>query len=155
MAESKSFSVTIKWSGSEYVVENIEPSWTVLQLKQQICKQTGVLPERQKLLGLKYKGKVPGDDIKVSLLSLKPNAKVMMMGTREENLASVLASSSEKDGGDVINDFDIEEEEILIENRDEYLAKIARRVKEYEVKVLNEPRSGKKLLVLDVDYTLF
>ena len=31
--------------------------------------------------------------------------------------ASVLASSSEKDGGDVINDFDIEEEEILIENR--------------------------------------
>lgn len=32
------------------------------------------------------KGKVPGDDIKVSLLSLKPNAKVMMMGTREENL---------------------------------------------------------------------
>ena len=39
--------------------------------------------------------------------------------------------------------------------RDEYLAKIARRVKEYEVKVLNEPRSGKKLLVLDVDYTLF
>jgi hypothetical protein len=32
------------------------------------------------------KGKVPGDDVKVSLLSLKPNAKVMMMGTREENL---------------------------------------------------------------------
>lgn len=31
--------------------------------------------------------------------------------------ASVLASSSEKDGGDVVNDFDIEEEEILIENR--------------------------------------
>ena len=31
--------------------------------------------------------------------------------------ASVLASSSEKDGGDVINDFDIEEEEIMIENR--------------------------------------
>ena len=39
--------------------------------------------------------------------------------------------------------------------RDEYLAKIARRVKEYEIKVLNEPRAEKKLLVLDVDYTLF
>ena len=39
--------------------------------------------------------------------------------------------------------------------RDEYLAKIARRVKEYQIKVLNEPRDGKKLLVLDVDYTLF
>ncbi len=56
MAESKNLSLTIKWSGNEYVIENIEPSWTVLQLKQQICTQTCVLPERQKLLGLKYKG---------------------------------------------------------------------------------------------------
>ena len=30
-----------------------------------------------------------------------------------------------------------------------------KRVKSYEVKVLNEPRPGKKLLVLDIDYTLF
>ena len=56
MAESENLSLTIKWSGNEYVVKNIDPSWTVLQLKQQIHKQTGVLPERQKLLGLKYKG---------------------------------------------------------------------------------------------------
>ena len=35
------------------------------------------------------------------------------------------------------------------------MAKIARRVKEYKINVLNEPRPGKKLLVLDVDYTLF
>lgn len=30
-----------------------------------------------------------------------------------------------------------------------------RRIKDYEVKKLNDPRPGKKLLVLDVDYTLF
>ena len=30
-----------------------------------------------------------------------------------------------------------------------------RRVREYKVDVLNEPREGKKLLVLDIDYTLF
>ena len=42
----------------------------------------------------------------------------------------MLASSSEKDGGDVINDFDIEEEEILIENRFEtaiYLRTVKRK----------------------------
>lgn len=33
--------------------------------------------------------------------------------------------------------------------------KISRRVKEYKVEILNPPREGKKLLVLDVDYTLF
>lgn len=39
--------------------------------------------------------------------------------------------------------------------REENLLKISRRVKEYKVEVLNPPREGKKLLVLDVDYTLF
>ena len=35
------------------------------------------------------------------------------------------------------------------------MEKIQRRVKDYEIKVLNEPRPDKKLLVLDIDYTLF
>lgn len=39
--------------------------------------------------------------------------------------------------------------------REENLAKIARRVKDYKVEELNPPRDGKRLLVLDVDYTLF
>ena len=39
--------------------------------------------------------------------------------------------------------------------REEFLEKIQRRVKDYEIKVLNEPRPDKKLLVLDIDYTLF
>lgn len=39
--------------------------------------------------------------------------------------------------------------------REENLAKIARRVKDYKVEEMNAPREGKRLLVLDVDYTLF
>lgn len=39
--------------------------------------------------------------------------------------------------------------------REENLAKIARRVKDYKVEEMNPPREGKRLLVLDVDYTLF
>jgi hypothetical protein len=39
--------------------------------------------------------------------------------------------------------------------REEYLAKIEKRIKTYTFKTLNEPRPDKKLLVLDVDYTLF
>lgn len=158
MAESggaELLTLVIKWSGKEYNIERLQQSNTILQLKQQVYEQTGVLPERQKLLGLKYKGKAAGNDVRISMLSLKRNAKIMMMGTREENLVNVLQSSADKDGSEVINDFDIDEDEILIENRDEYLAKINRRVKEYKFNVLSEPRPGKKLLVLDVDYTLF
>ena len=54
--ENPEISVTVKWSGKEYVVEAILKSLTVTDLKQKINELTGVKPERQKLLGLKCKG---------------------------------------------------------------------------------------------------
>jgi len=39
--------------------------------------------------------------------------------------------------------------------REEYLAKIEKRIKTYDFQILNEPRPEKLLLVLDIDYTLF
>ena len=48
-----------------------------------------------------------------------------------------------------------EKQVLLCVSREENLAKIARRVKDYKVEELNPPREGKRLLVLDVDYTLF
>ncbi|XP_017347269.1 ubiquitin-like domain-containing CTD phosphatase 1 isoform X2 [Ictalurus punctatus] len=148
-----SLSVIIKWGGQEYSISALSEDDTVLDLKQSIKSLTGVLPERQKLLGLKIRGKPADDGTKLGLLKLKPNTKIMMMGSREESLEDILAPPPESD--DVINDFDIEEEVIEVENREENLAKIARRVKEYKVEELNPPREGKRLLVLDVDYTLF
>ncbi|XP_041049688.1 ubiquitin-like domain-containing CTD phosphatase 1 isoform X2 [Carcharodon carcharias] len=148
-----SVSIIIKWSGQEYPVTKLTEEDTVLDLKETIKTLTGVLPERQKLLGLKIKGKAAEDDVKLGVLKLKPNTKIMMMGSREECLEEVLAPPPDND--DVVNDFDIEEDVIEVENREENLAKIARRVKDYKVEVLNQPREGKKLLVLDVDYTLF
>ncbi|GLD70599.1 ubiquitin-like domain-containing CTD phosphatase 1 isoform X2 [Lates japonicus] len=148
-----SVSVIIKWGGQEYSISSLSEEDTVMDLKQSIKTLTGVLPERQKLLGLKVKGKPAEDEVKLGSLKLKPNTKIMMMGTREESLEEVLAPPPEND--DVVNDFDIEEEVIEVENREENLAKIARRVKDYKVEELNPPREGKRLLVLDVDYTLF
>ncbi|KAG7263889.1 hypothetical protein CRUP_034228 [Coryphaenoides rupestris] len=148
-----SVSVIIKWGGQEYSIRSLSEEDTVMDLKQSIKSLTGVLPERQKLLGLKVKGKPAEDLVKLGSLKLKPNTKIMMMGTREEGLEEVLAPPPEND--DVVNDFDIEEEVIEVENREENLAKIARRVKDYKVEELNPPREGKRLLVLDVDYTLF
>uniref|UniRef100_M3ZE33 Ubiquitin-like domain-containing CTD phosphatase 1 n=1 Tax=Xiphophorus maculatus TaxID=8083 RepID=M3ZE33_XIPMA len=148
-----SVSVIIKWGGQEYSISSLSEEDTVMDLKQSIKSLTGVLPERQKLLGLKIKGKPAEDEVKLGSLKLKPNTKIMMMGTREESLEDVLAPPPDND--DVVNDFDIEEEVIEVENREENLAKIARRVKDYKVEELNPPREGKRLLVLDVDYTLF
>ena len=49
-------SMVVKWAGKEYSMENIDPEDTVLDLKVKIQTQTGVRPERQKLLNLKVKG---------------------------------------------------------------------------------------------------
>ena len=48
--------IVVKWGGDEYKIIGLKEDQTVKELKLEIQKQTGVLPERQKLLGLKYKG---------------------------------------------------------------------------------------------------
>lgn len=49
-------SLIIKWGGQEFSITTLSEEDTVLDLKQSLKGLTGVLPERQKLLGLKVKG---------------------------------------------------------------------------------------------------
>jgi len=149
---SESCNFVVKWAGNEYKIDVIA-SGTVLCLKKEIENQTSVKVNRQKLLNLKYKGKAAEDALKLSTLGLKPGFKIMMMGSLEEDIT--VATTAPENADEVVNDLDLTEEEIALENREEYTAKISKRVASYEVKKLNEPRPGKKLLVLDIDYTLF
>ncbi|XP_023227825.1 ubiquitin-like domain-containing CTD phosphatase 1 [Centruroides sculpturatus] len=77
----------------------------------------------------------------------------MMVGNLEEVIAD--ATATPDDLPVVVNDFDIEEDDVAVENKDIFLAKVEKRIREYDIKILNQPRDGKKLLVLDIDYTLF
>lgn len=56
-SEEDLVSVTVKWSGNEYVINGIDKTANVLALKNKIYQEIGVKPERQKLLGLKCKGR--------------------------------------------------------------------------------------------------
>lgn len=78
-----------------------------------------------------------------------------MVGSKEEEIANIDLDPSEIP--EVINDFDDNDnlEDIQIHNREENLIKIEKRISSYKFTILNEPREGKKLLVLDIDYTLF
>lgn len=144
--------ICVKWSGKEYDIELLEND-TVAELKNAIQKNTGVRPDRQKLLNLKLKGKSPEDDCRLSHLKLKPGFKLMMMGSLEQDIAE--AAERPVDLPEVVNDLDIEDDEVAIENQEVYLTKVQKRIKEYDIKILNPSRPDKKLLVLDIDYTLF
>lgn len=148
-----SISVVVKWAGKEYNVENIDPGESVMDLKVKIMNQTGVRPERQKLLNLKVKGKAATDEMKIGSLGLKDNFKLMMMGSLEETI--IETQKKPENLPEVINDLDIEEDEVAVQDKEINLDKIAKRVRDYEVKVLNPSRENMKLLVLDIDYTLF
>lgn len=56
MASNSVGDLVVKWSGKEYKIAGLRDTETVGDFKNAILKETGVLPERQKLLGLKYKG---------------------------------------------------------------------------------------------------
>ncbi|XP_041985205.1 ubiquitin-like domain-containing CTD phosphatase 1 [Aricia agestis] len=152
MGDLNDIKLCVKWSGKEYELPELSPSDSVAMLKIAIENATGVRPERQKLLNVKFQGKVAADNYTLSELNLKPNLKIMMMGSLEE---AIEEARTKPEVDDVVNDLDIEEEEVDIENQEVYLAKINKRVKDYKINVLNTPREGKKLLVLDIDYTLF
>jgi ubiquitin-like domain-containing CTD phosphatase 1 len=151
-----SFRVVVKWCGNEFVFDDLTDVTTLAALKQRIAEKTGVRPERQKLLGLKIKSKTEKSDESRKLIDCgaRNGMKIMMMGTREEDMVDVMSPPEELQAK-VIDDFDVEEDEVEIQHRPEYLQKIDHRVREYKINVLNESRPGKKLLVLDVDYTLF
>lgn len=171
----KEVSIIVKWCGKEYHINDLTDHDTVAVLKHEIMKQTQVIqflllffyeinielnfviqvrPERQKLLNLKYKNKFPPDDLKLSVFELKANFKLMMVGSLETDIEE--ACKKPDDTSEVLNDLEQDgEDDVPLENREVYLAKVNKRVREYQVEELNPPREGKKLLVLDIDYTLF
>ena len=147
------WTIGVKWSGQKIDISGVQAGTTVSELKQAIQAHTGVLPEGQKLLGVRFPHKTDIDALTLSELGMKNGGKIMMMGSREETIAA--AQEVPADSSDVVDDCYIKFNDIPIESRQEFLAKVDRRVKDYPIKILNEPRPGKKLLVLDVDGTLF
>jgi len=151
---SLNLELNVKWNGQDFKIQNLLPSNSVNDLKDELYKQTKVLPERQKLLGLKTKsGQMASNSTLLDDLNYKPATKIMLMGTVEEKIDDV--NKKPENLPEVVDDFDIDKEEVSIQNREEYLIKIEKRVKEYKIQILNEPRPSKKLLVLDIDYTIF
>eukprot|EP00050_Salpingoeca_kvevrii_P015925 m.51202 g.51202 ORF g.51202 m.51202 type:complete len:327 (-) comp6594_c0_seq2:24-1004(-) len=150
-AAAGDISLKVKWSGKTASF-SLPANATIVDLKQALCDEWGVLVHRQKIMGLKVRGHPAGDLDVLSDMKIKPTTTVMMMGSREEDIQGVLAEPEESE---VVDDLEWTAEAVADADREENLAKIQRRIDTYEIKIFNEPRPGKKLLVLDIDYTLY
>ncbi len=121
-------------------------------MKRCIEAETNVQPKRQKLLNVKQGPKPAADD--AALASLKMPKVVMCMGSTEASINEVVVAAEQ--APEVVDDFDVGvDEKIDVRDKEENVEKLRRRIEKYKVEPLNPPRDGKKLLVLDIDYTLF
>lgn len=160
--QTSSIGVLIKHGSAEYRIENLMLDHTIQYLKEQIEELTNVRSVRQKLFGIKAKkpGQPLTDELTLEATSCTDGMKIMMMGSQETDIQGVKQASrgclsqveDDFEIYDNIEDFDLDSR---IPKAPEYRAKIGRRVQHYKIKMLNEPRPNKKLLVLDIDYTLF
>lgn len=154
----------VMWSGSMYPVE-LPSDATVSDLKGIMWELTEVLPKRQKLIGIPRAkgGPLVTDETILSTLPLKPDQKIMLIGTREADINAVAAKSAaaESSANSVVNDLDLDVDyscdstESTICYQESNKKKLQRRLDSTSITIINEPRAGKKLLVLDLDLTLF
>ncbi|GJJ12347.1 hypothetical protein Clacol_006588 [Clathrus columnatus] len=129
-------------NGKEYSV-SLEKWDRVFDLKSALFELTNVPPERQKILGL-VKGKLPPDDVCIGDINLAFNKRFQL---KLEDLP------------DVINDLDVDfsANPAIAAN---YLAdqRNIRKIREFSQKLtinfMSPLREGKRLLVLDLDYTI-
>ena len=160
MASLPQYKVQLKWNKQDLIFD-LQGTQTLSELKSLIFEQTRILPDRQKLMGLKLKGAGPITNT-TTIDELNLASKIMLMGTPEELITEFNASKpvqpdlSEGQEEEQQDTTWIEDPDTVpLEKREEVRTKLERRIQTYQGKILNEPRPGKKLLVLDIDYTLF
>jgi ubiquitin-like domain-containing CTD phosphatase 1 len=142
-------SLTCSWKGTKYPIQ-LEQDQTISDIKELLCQITLVLPEKQKLLGL-VKGKLPLDTTTISSLGLKQGHLFNMMGTAEKDLIVEKVY-------DVVDDFlvDVEYDSGHDPSQDpSNITLVEKVITQTSIHIIHAISPKKKLLVLDLDYTLF
>ncbi|KAG6854719.1 hypothetical protein C0991_002432 [Blastosporella zonata] len=160
------------WSAKSFKLD-IADSDRVFDLKAAIHNLTRVPPERQKILGL-VKGKLPPDQDRISDLRLATGKKFTLVGTPEgdeikdpsrsqvslafKHQLLTLNLSELENLPDVVNDLDVDFSDNIaasavytIDQRN--IRKVKEATEKLSVNIIHPLRQGKKLLVLDIDYS--
>lgn len=160
-----SFTLVAKFGKERITLTQLSANTTIAQVKDLLEEETRILPKRQKLVGLLANaGGAKGvhDELPLSGLKVKGKSdgtneivhQFILMGTPEEG---IFVDPSERDDlPDVVDDFDFDfnagsHEWLQHKANGENLKKFTEHT---PVHIMNPPREGKPLLVLDLDHTL-
>jgi ubiquitin-like domain-containing CTD phosphatase 1 len=163
----KTITLIAKFAKDRITLDGLPPSTTIGQVKEMIREQTHILPKRQKLVGLVAQtGGAKGVHDKLMLSELQIKGKqpsnadriivhqFILMGTPEEEI--FVDPGEREDLPDVIDDFELD----FNAGSEQWMQHVANEenLKSFTEKtmihIMNPPRPGKPLLVLDLDHTL-
>lgn len=151
-----------KYGKQKFVLDDLIKDTTILEVKLMLQEKTRILPKRQKLVGLTAKeGGAKGvhDDLQIDFLKAKGKSKgddgqvthqFILMGTPEDDI--FVDPKDNPNIPDIIDDWDLD----LIGTPDskDTLRLLRNFTEKTKVDIMNEPREGFPLLVLDLDHTL-
>jgi ubiquitin-like domain-containing CTD phosphatase 1 len=162
-----SITLVAKFGKERITLSHLDASTTIAQVKELLQVETRILPKRQKLVGLVASGNTSGakgvhDELPLSQLKVKGKSdgtneivhQFILMGTPEDK---IFVDPHERDDlPDVVDDFELDfnagsPEWLQHKANGENLKKFTA---ETPVHIMNPPRDGKPLLVLDLDHTL-
>ncbi|PSR83039.1 hypothetical protein PHLCEN_2v5843 [Hermanssonia centrifuga] len=151
----KWISLSFTWAGKPFTLQIAETD-RVFDFKTMLHNLTKVPPERQKILGL-IKGKLPSDEVLIQDLKLVPGKKFTLVGTPQGD--EIKDPSQLEFLPDVVNDLDVDfsadpAAAAAYVNDQRNLRKIKEHTQKLEINVMYPLREGKRLLVLDIDYTI-
>jgi ubiquitin-like domain-containing CTD phosphatase 1 len=110
-AAAAGITLVAKFGKTQHVLEHLDPSTTVQEVKELLSERTRVLPKRQKLFGLSAAsgGKMTDETMLSNLKTTKRKSSgalnFILMGTPEEEM---LVDRAEEDLPDVVDDFDLD-----------------------------------------------
>jgi ubiquitin-like domain-containing CTD phosphatase 1 len=157
---SPTITLVAKYGKQRITLEELPATTTLAEVKRKLQEETRILTHRQKLVGLAaVRGGPKGlrDDLPLAELKIKGKQngtithQFILMGTPEEEMLQ-----EPDDQPDVIDDFDLDfnaGSEMWLRHvaNEDNLKKFTEKT---PVHVMNPPRPGKPLLVLDLDHTL-
>jgi ubiquitin-like domain-containing CTD phosphatase 1 len=145
----------ISFSGERHALD-VPQTYSVGDLKDEIEQLTTVRAEGQKLIGLPKAAE--GDaTLLIALTGLKRPQKIMLMGTRDADLAALQAAAAVGRAAGVVDDLeDVGEDEpdLDVHVNPAYAALVEKRLGTFKPHVVAGFRPGAHCLVLDIDYTL-
>ncbi|KAF8820004.1 HAD hydrolase, family IIID protein [Cardiosporidium cionae] len=153
-------SLHVKW-GSKAVDMFFTPAdfetFSLYDLKTKILNDFDIPLSRQRLLGISSNGAPAQETDLLSNITFKKENTFWLVGTPTEK--AFVNPSEKSDLPDVLNDlmwdYNPTERSAVSIRTKKHLARLQKAIDKTNIVLINSPRSLKKLLVLDLDHTLF